>query len=129
MLQFNPERVWQNVRQASTEDLLDRVTVYRQGMEPEAVEIAEAELRARGIREKEIEEHAHLRGRDAIPLADGTARECSHCRRPAVAEGWGWHRPWGLVPVFPRYFSYCERHRPGRAADEPTGDRKTGTTA
>ena len=112
MWQFNAERVWQNVRQSSTEDLLDRVTVYRTGMEPEAVEIAEAELRARGIRDKEIEEYARERGQNVIPSPDGTARECSHCRRPAVAEGWDWHRVWGLVPVLPRYFYYCEQHRP-----------------
>ena len=43
MLPFNPERVWQNAREASTEDLLDRVTVYRAGMEPEALEIIEEE--------------------------------------------------------------------------------------
>src|SRR5438128_4151008 len=104
MWQFNPERVWHNVRQSSTEDLLDRVTVYRPGLEPEAVEIVEAELRSRGIREKEIEEYALKRSRDVITLPDGTARECSFCRRPAVAEGWGWHLLWGGVPVFPRHF-------------------------
>jgi hypothetical protein len=111
MFSFNPDRVWQNVRQATTEDLLDRITVYRQGMEPEAVEIIESELRSRDIRAQRIEEYARERGRDVIALPEGTARECSFCRRPAVSDGWGWHRLWGLLPVFPRYYFYCERHR------------------
>jgi hypothetical protein len=45
-------------------------------------------------------------------LPDGTAVGCSFCHRPAVAEGWGWHRLWGLLPVFPRYYYYCSEHRP-----------------
>jgi hypothetical protein len=122
MLPFNPDRIWQNVRQATTEDLLDRVTVYRPGMEPEAVEIVEAELRARGVREPEIEEYARERGRDVINLPDGTARECSFCRRPAMAQGWGWHRLWGLAPVFPRYFYYCEQHWTGPSRRRDASD-------
>ena len=34
-MRFDVERVRQNVQQATTEDLLDRLTVYREGMEPE----------------------------------------------------------------------------------------------
>ena len=34
-------------------------------------------------------------------LPDGTAVRCSFCHRPAVAEGWGWHRLWGVLPLFP----------------------------
>lgn len=113
MLEFNPERVRDNVRQATTEDLLDRVTVYRSGMEPEALDIIEAELRARGVGPNHIENHAADRLQTAIPLDDGTVVVCSFCDRPAVKQGWGWHRLWGHVPVFPRFFSYCEEHRPG----------------
>ena len=36
-MQFDIQRVRANIRQASTEDLLDRVTVYRAEMEPTAV--------------------------------------------------------------------------------------------
>jgi hypothetical protein len=109
-MRFDPQRVWDNVRLASTEDLLDRVTVYRPGMEPEAVEIIEAELRRRGVRDDAIEAHARDQG-DVLILPDGTARQCSFCRRPAVARGWGWHRLFGWVPVFPRPFFYCAQHR------------------
>ncbi len=46
-MDWDADRVRANARQASTEDLLERVTIYRSGMEPEAVEIIEAELRRR----------------------------------------------------------------------------------
>src|SRR5690242_38547 len=103
-MRFDPERVRQNARQATTEDLLDRVTVYREGMEPEALAIIEQELHDRGVWAEHIEAHAEQRSRTAIPREDGTATPCSYCERPAVDEGWDWHHLWGLLPVFPRYF-------------------------
>jgi len=112
MLEFDPERVARNAQEASSEDLLDRITVYRDGMEAEAVEIIEAELNRRGIKRPEIEAHAVHRSARMIPLADGTAKPCSFCHRPAVEERWGWHRLWGYVPAFPRFLSYCEKHLP-----------------
>jgi hypothetical protein len=112
MIRFDPERVQANVRSAATEDLLDRATVYRSGMEPEALEIIEDELEARGVGPDEVAAHAARREREVAFLPDGTARRCSFCHQPAVAEGWGWHRMWGLLPVFPRFFYYCETHRP-----------------
>ena len=112
MLEFDPERVTRNVRDATSEDLLDRITVYRDGMEPAALEIIEAELRRRGIEREEIEAHAAHRSAQMIPLPDGTALSCSFCHRPAVEQRWGWHRMWGWLPLFPRYFSYCEVHLP-----------------
>jgi hypothetical protein len=112
MLEFDAERVTRNVRDATSEDLLDRLTVYRDGMEPEALEIIEAELRRRGIERAEIEAHAAYRNARMIPLPDGTALSCSFCHRPAVDQRWGMHRMWGWLPLFPRYFSYCEVHLP-----------------
>jgi hypothetical protein len=111
MLPFDRERVLVNVRKATTEDLLDRVTAYRAGMEPEAVTIIEAELRERGVSREEITAFADVCRRDALKLPDGTAVKCSHCHRPAVVESWGWHWLWGLVPIFPRHFRYCPEHR------------------
>lgn len=110
MLEFDPERVTKNARDAASEDLLDRITVYRSGMEPAAIEIIEAELRQRGIDRVEIEAHEAQRRERMIPLADGTALSCSFCHRPAVEQRWAMHRVWGWIPVFPRYFSYCEVH-------------------
>jgi hypothetical protein len=112
MLDFDAERVARNAQEATSEDLLDRITVYRDGMEPEAVEIIKAELHTRGIGREEIEAHAAHRNAQMIPLPDGTALPCSFCHRPAVEQRWGWHRMWGYFPVFPRYFSYCELHLP-----------------
>lgn len=105
---FDPERVRSNVRKAETADLLDRATVYRDEMESEALAIIEDELRTRGVTAVEIE--AHARRREGHVLA----ARCSFCRRPAVATGWGWHRLWGFLPVFPRRYRYCESHRPAR---------------
>ena len=108
-MDFNVERVRRNVRQASTEELLDRLTVYRTGMEPAAIEVIEAELDRRGVGAEQVRQHA---GRRADVLtACGIARRCSRCDRPAVQRRWGWHRLWGRVPVFPRPYLYCEVHR------------------
>jgi hypothetical protein len=111
MFAFDRERVSANVRQASTEDLLDRAAVYSEGMEPEALDLIEAELRRRGVTRQAQEEHAERhRGRSRLPEVEGAAARCSFCDRPAVERGWGWHRLWGLVPVFPRRFRYCAEH-------------------
>ena len=115
MLEFDANRVRVNVRQATTEDLLDRLTVYQTGMEPEALDIIEAELHERGVSADEIAAHGEQRRRETRVLPDGTAARCSFCHRPAVAEGWGWHRLWGVCPIFPRHFRYCPEHRPDKA--------------
>lgn len=111
-MKFDIERVRTNARQAPTEDLLDRVTVYRAEMEPQAVDLIEAELRQRGIGPDQIAEHAQRRKGEVVFRPDGTATKCSFCSRPAVVLAWGWQRLWGLIPLFPRLFGYCEEHRP-----------------
>jgi hypothetical protein len=118
-MRFDVERVRANVKEASTEDLLDRMTVYRGGMEPEALEIVEEELHGRGVDASAIEQYAARREREVILLSGGIAAPCSRCFRPAVVQVRGWHRLWGLLPVFPRRFYYCENHRP--AAEQPGG--------
>ena len=57
-MRLDLDKVRANARAASDEDLLDRVTVYREGMEPQAVPIFEAELRDRGVGPEQIEGHA-----------------------------------------------------------------------
>ena len=109
---FDIERVKQNAHEASTEDLLDRVTVYRAGMEPQALDVIEAELRERGVTPEQIGQHERERREETQLLPDGTVRKCSFCQRPAVAEGWGWHRMWRVLPVFPWFYYYCSVHRP-----------------
>jgi hypothetical protein len=56
-MEFDSERVWLNVRKAETQDLINRVTVYRQGMEEDALSIIERELHNRGITQEELEQN------------------------------------------------------------------------
>jgi hypothetical protein len=109
MVRFDSQRVLQDVRQATTEDLLDRVTAYRTGMEAEALGIMEAELRRRGVGRKQIEDHAQ---RPVLADRAGVAVKCSYCSRPAIGRSWVWHRLWWCIPVFPRRFNYCPEHVP-----------------
>ena len=106
----DPERMKRNIHDAQTLDLLDRVTAFRPGLEPQAVGWIEEELVQRGISAEDVLAHADHFSRNAIYLSDGTAARCSFCARPAVARDWGWHRFWGLVPVFPRRYYYCADH-------------------
>lgn len=110
------ERTRRNIREATTEDLLDRVTVFRAEMEPTAVAMIETELAQRGVYAEKVEEHGRERERSVLRRPDGTARRCSFCDRPAIVEGWDWHRLWGQLPLFPRWFAYCEEHRSGHHA-------------
>lgn len=120
---FDPTRLRANVREATTEDLLDRVTVYRAGMEEDAIPIIERELWQRGLNEAEVEAYEKRRRQETIPLPDGTVVGCSYCHRPALSRGWSWHRLWGRIPLFPRVFAWCAEHEPESArvtsADDP----------
>jgi hypothetical protein len=110
-LRLDLEKVRANVKNADTEDLLDRATIYRAGMEPAALEIIDAELRSRGVGEEAVAAHAARRGA-GVRDADGLPMKCEKCRQPAVAEAWAWHRLWGVLPLFPRRMAFCEVHRP-----------------
>lgn len=120
MLKFDPQKCLLEVRRADTEDLLDRVTAYRQGMEPQAVDLIEAELRRRGIAQAAIDTRIAECRQDCIFDAADIALPCSRCRRPAVAEMVGWHRLFGLLPVFPRSLRYCKEHQPQHAEKQAT---------
>jgi hypothetical protein len=109
-MKLDLKRVAEYIRRAATEELLDRVTVYREGMEPAALDLMEGELDRRGVTREEIAAHGARRRETAIFLADGTAMRCSFCDRPAVKQARGWHRLFGLVPIFPKLFAYCEIH-------------------
>jgi hypothetical protein len=109
-MRFDLKRVAAYIRRADTEELLDRVTVYREGMEPAALDLMEMELDRRGVSRADIADHDQARRQTAIMLPDGTALRCSFCDRPAVLRGRGWHRLFRRIPVFPRVFSYCDRH-------------------
>lgn len=110
MLALDLKRVAAFVRGADTEELLDRVTVYRAGMEPVALDLMEAELDRRGVTRSDIADHHIERRQRAILLPDGSALRCNFCARPAVVRRWGWHRVFGMLPVFPLVFARCEKH-------------------
>lgn len=111
-MRLNPERIRANIRAATTEDLLDRVTVFREGMELEALDLVEDELRERGVTRDDIAAH-ELRRRESVLFDSlGVARKCHQCPRPAVVETRDWHRLWGVLPLFRRQFAWCEQHQP-----------------
>ena len=112
MLELDLERLKSTLKQAPTEDLLDRLTAFRAGMESEALELIEAELRARGVNTPQIRAHERKRQDEALWLGPGQAARCCRCTRPAVAEGRHRVRLFWLVPLFtvPRY--YCAEHLP-----------------
>jgi hypothetical protein len=113
------ERVRANVRSADMEDLLDRATVYRNGMEPEGLELIDAELRARGVDASAVAAHRERRAA-TLYEANGLAVKCGRCFRPAVARKWGWHCLWGVLPVFPRQLAFCAEHQPEIGREEVT---------
>jgi hypothetical protein len=115
---FDLKKIARNVQQATTEDLLNRATAYRAGMEPEALRLIEEELRRRGVTSGQIEEHAAQVREESLILEDGTAAKCSFCHNPAVGERWGWHKLFGgPIPLFPRSYRYCRDHLPEEKAD------------
>jgi hypothetical protein len=122
-MELNLRRVAEFIRRADTEELLDRVTVYREGMEPAALDLMEGELDRRGVSRAEIADHGAKRRETAIMLPDGTAMRCSFCSRPAVVQRRRWHRLFGRVPVFPKVFAYCEVHSGERKA-VPEGEER-----
>lgn len=120
-MDWNIDRVRENVRQSETEDLLDRITLFRSEMEPAAIALIETELDQRGIRLGDIQAHHDAR-REAgvIERTDGTARRCHFCFRASIACGWGWHKLGGLIPLFPRFFYCCENHRDRLRSENPS---------
>ena len=110
-MKWDEQKVLANIRAASTEDLLDRITAYRLGMETEAIDMIEQELHRRSITAAQIQERSEACQRECVFDANGIARACSFCRKPAVGEGWRWHKILGKLPVFPRWICYCEAHR------------------
>lgn len=121
-MRLDLKRVAEFIRRAETEELLDRVTVYREGMEPAALDLMEGELDRRGYSREDIAEHDEKRRLTAIILPDGTALRCSFCVRPAVVQARGWHKLFGRVPIFPKLFAYCDSHDRRKT---PTDENRT----
>ena len=110
-MKLNLRKVAEFIRRAETEELLDRVTIYRAGMESAALDLMEHELDRRGVSMEMIANHGENRLLTAILLPDGTALRCSFCVRPAIIRARGWQKLFGRVPIFPRFFAYCKNHQ------------------
>src|SRR4051812_30028689 len=106
-------RVKELAKEAATEDLLDRVTIYRGGMEPEALEVLEEELRRRDVSAAAIREHAEQLERNVIWERPGLAAQCYLCRQPAVKVERRWFRFLGVIPLFQREVPCCVLHAEG----------------
>ena len=121
-MRLDLRRVAEFIRRADTEELLDRVTVYRAGMEPAALDLMEGELDRRGVTRADIAEHDQTRRATAIMLPDGTALRCSLCDRPAVVRGRGWAKLFWCVPIYPRILAYCAAHNPRKLQETGEGE-------
>jgi hypothetical protein len=114
MSKFNPDKVLAKAREAETDDLLDRVTVFREELEPDAVEILEAELARRGVSPDDIAAHRRAWRHRVLRHPAGGVAKCSQCPRAAMGSSIDWHRLWGLIPLFKRTYFHCEKHAPRR---------------
>src|SRR6185369_10119366 len=101
------QRVRELARKATTEDLLDRVTVYRAGMEPEALEVLEEELHRRDVGATDIRRYAEQHGREVLWEQPGLAAQCAFCRQPAIKVEQRWFRFLGVIPLFQRPVACC----------------------
>jgi hypothetical protein len=113
MAESDPTALQRNVQESSTEDLLDRITAFRAGMEPYAIPIIEAELNRRGVHPQDIKRHETEKCSEILLRPEGFAFKCSYCRKPAVERRWGWHWIWDLIPFLPCMNYYCIQHAQG----------------
>ena len=111
-MRFDLERVREEVGRADTEDLLDRASIFRDTLEPEARDVIDGELFRRGLTATQVNAHRRMREDAGLREVDGSVAQCHACFRPAVDRPWIWHRLWGLLPIFPRRAWVCTRHAP-----------------
>src|SRR5262245_7833765 len=111
-MELDLEQVWANARRSSTVDLLDRVTIYREGMETEALAIIEAELNSRGVDWKQIAAYEEFRKADCLRSSDGTPLQCSRCRQPAVVRRQTWRYLLRFLPFVRLNRLFCREHDP-----------------
>ncbi len=121
-MNVDKKTIVERTQESDTEELLDRVTVFREDMEPDAIWIIEAELSRRGFTDDAILAHAKNRCESNIVGDDGSALRCSLCDRPAIVEDRDWFRVFGKLPIFPRSVRYCELHARERHESRPNED-------
>ena len=109
-MQLNLEKVRMYAKKADNRALLDRVTVFQQGMEPAAIEIIKKELLQRGISHADISQHENIYKDLVIRGPEGMPRLCKKCSLPAISLEWGWLKVFGFIPLLPWQYLFCEEH-------------------
>ena len=84
-MQLDLEKVRIYAKKADNRALLDRVTVFQQGMEPAAIEIIKIELFQRGISPSDISQHESIYKDLVIRGSEGMPRLCKKCALPAIS--------------------------------------------
>lgn len=105
----NLDRARSNIAAATSEDLLARVTAFRDGMEPQAIALIEEELARRGVSAEQRARFEHPT--EPYLIKDGFPLRCNLCAQPAVGEISGWYFLFRRFPVFPRRLAVCAAHR------------------
>lgn len=123
-MKLDLRRVATFIRSASTETLLDRVTIFRCGMEPAAVDLMIHELSRRGIDEATIASYHQEKKHIVLFHDDGEAVRCSFCDRPAILRQKRWHRLWKRIPIFPKMFAVCDLHQHGKLPQVQPSDEE-----
>ncbi len=111
IMHLDLEKVRIYAKKADNRSLLDRVTVFRQGMEPAAIEIIKKELLERGISPADISQHESAYKDLVIRGPEGLPRLCKKCALPAICREWGWLKVFGFIPLLPWQHLYCEEHK------------------
>jgi hypothetical protein len=99
-----------HVKEMNPEELLDRVSVFREVMQTSAIEVMESELARRGVGPEEIRRHEREMRQRVIRDRHGMPAQCSFCLRAAVEQRLTWHKLWRLIPVIQRVVYYCDHH-------------------
>ena len=97
MFELDLDRVRKNVAKAATTDLLERASLYRDGMEPAALDVIEMELRNRGVSYLDQTAFGDAHAQAVLRGRDGAPQRCYRCSHAAVAEQWGWRRLFGIT--------------------------------
>jgi hypothetical protein len=110
---FRADRRLARIRGFSDEELLDRVTILKEQMDDDALELMHTELTERGIGPDDIGAHLRDLRPKVIMHPDDTPATCFECGRAAVVQARAWHRLWGVLPLFKRTMYWCEEHATG----------------
>ncbi|MBX3397539.1 MAG: hypothetical protein KF873_02255 [Gemmataceae bacterium] len=106
----NPDAFEAWLQRAENDELLDRVTVLRDELEPAARSRIEVELARRGLSAAEVASHGAAREAECLRRADGSVRRCWRCAAPATSCARRWWRLYGILPIVPLERPVCPNH-------------------